>query len=80
MAAERLESRVLLSTVPDIAGLTLLNADTGQPVSGVVLQNGATIDLGQVSHRLSVRAELSAGSVGSMRFNYDGDPNYQVDD
>jgi hypothetical protein len=80
LAPERLESRVLLSTVSDVAGLTLLNADTGQPVSGVPLTNSATIDLGRAGHRLSVRAELTAGAAGSVRFNYDGDPAYRVDD
>ena len=78
-AAERLESRVLLSAVPDVAGLTLLNTDTGQPVSGIALTNGATIDLAQVGHRLNLRAQLATGAAGSVRFNYDGDPAYRID-
>lgn len=74
--AEVLESRRLLAAT--ITGLTLINADTDQPVSGFVLGNGATIDLAQTGRRLNVRADLS-GSAGSVRFNYDANPAHRID-
>lgn len=77
--SEPLELRVLLSSVPAVTGLTLLNAGTGQPVSGVSLTNGATIDLAQVGRQLDIRPQLAPGDVGSVRFNYDGDPGFRID-
>src|SRR5882724_6330120 len=81
LKAEHLEQRVLLSAAsPAISGLTLIDADTDSPVPGVTLTPGATIDLGHVGHRLSIRADLASGaSVGSVRFNYDGNPDYKIE-
>ena len=84
---EALERRMLLSDSPvmpaapsaSITGLTLINADTGQPVPGFQFKGGATIDLSTTGHRLNIRADLTAGAVGSVRFNYDGDPNYKIE-
>ena len=84
---EALERRMLLSDSPgmpaappaSIIGLTLISATTGQPVPGFQFKNGATIDLRTTGHRLNIRADLTAGAVGSVRFNYDGDPNYKIE-
>lgn len=80
---ERMEQRVLLSTsavqVPSVSDLVLINASTAQPVAGASLQSGAVIDLGVVGHELSIVADVSGGTVGSVRFNYDGNPNYGID-
>ena len=84
---EALERRMLLSgavLMPagppvSITGLTLIDADTGQPVPGVQFNSGATIDLSATGYRLNIRADLTPGSVGSVRFNYDGDPNYKIE-
>ena len=75
-AAETLERRQLLAA--SVAGLTLINADTDQPVPGFVLDNGSVIDRAKTGRRLNVRADLTA-AAGSVRFNYDANPGYRVD-
>src|SRR4051812_20362902 len=69
-----LEARRLLA-VPQ---LTLLNADTDQPVTGVQLENGASWDLAATGRRLSIRADF-ASPAGSVRFNYDGLSGFHVE-
>lgn len=84
---EALERRMLLSgaiVMPaappaSITGLTLIDADTAHPVPGGQFKSGATIDLSTTGYRLNIRADLTAGTVGSVRFNYDGDPNYKIE-
>lgn len=70
---ESLEPRTMLAFA-QVAGLTLLNADTGQPVPNVQLLNGATIDLAVTGPNLAVRADVLAGEIGAVRFNLDGNP------
>ncbi|MFI5378677.1 MAG: malectin domain-containing carbohydrate-binding protein [Tepidisphaerales bacterium] len=65
--------------VPVISGLTLIDADTNQPVSGFQLQNGAVIDLAATGYHLSIRAELAGGGAQSVRFGYDGAPSQRID-
>lgn len=85
--AEPLEPRRMLAGAAPEAGpptaaisdLALINAGTGQPVPGVSLTNGSTIDLAQTGYRLDIRADLSAGTAASVRFNYDGNPDYRID-
>ena len=64
-----------MSTVPwvtgQVAGLTLVNAGTGQDVGQ--LTDGETVDLGAIGSKLNVRAEL-AGLVGGVAFSLDGVP------
>src|SRR6185503_18837633 len=72
---DQLERRMLFAAV---TSLTLINADTDQPVPGFVLANNAMIDLAKDGRRLSVRANLDS-AAGSVRFNYDGNPNYKIE-
>jgi hypothetical protein len=63
---------------PDtITGLTLMNADTNQPISA--LKDGATIDLATLpTKNISVRADTTAAS-GSIMFGLDGNARYRTD-
>ena len=74
--AEPLERRQLLAAT--VSSLTLINADTDQPVPGIVFENGAIIDLAQTGRRLNIRADVSE-PAGSVRFNYDANPNYKIE-
>ena len=78
--AEVLEKRLLLnasqSPLPLVTNLTLLNASTSQPIEA--LQNGTLLDLGSTGHLLNIQADLANGAVGSVRFNYDGNPKYRI--
>ena len=77
---ESLEHRRLfaLAGAPTI---TLINADTDQPVPGFTFDNGAVIDLATHGRRLNVDAKLpsDAGVVGSVRFNYDANPAHAIE-
>lgn len=75
--AERLEQRQLLSAA--VTSLTLINADTDQPVPGFNLVHGATIDLAATGRRLNVRADVTGTPLGSVRFNFDGNPAFRVE-
>ncbi len=58
-----------------VTSFTLMNADTDAPVPGHdPLAEGARIELARLpSRRLNVRANVSPGAVGSVRFAFDGD-------
>ncbi|UYZ63894.1 right-handed parallel beta-helix repeat-containing protein [Hymenobacter weizhouensis] len=57
--------------VPVVTGLTLFNADTDQALGQ--LGNGAVLNLATLpSRRLSVVANTTPGTVGSVRFSLDG--------
>jgi prepilin-type processing-associated H-X9-DG protein len=75
--AEPLERRQLLSAA--VTSLTLINADTDQPVPGFNLAQGATIDLAVTGRRLNVRADVTGSPLGSVRFNLDGNPAFHVE-
>ncbi len=69
---EKLETRRFLSSV---AALTLINADTGQSLGPLV--QGQKLDLAKLPTRhLSVQADTSVGSVGSVLFGLDSVANY----
>jgi hypothetical protein len=72
---EQLEPRQLLAVGP---ALTLINADTDQSITGFELYHGVTIDLAATGRHLSIRADVS-GPAASVRFNYDGDANYRIE-
>lgn len=57
-----------------VTGLSLLNADNGQPISGFnPIQTGATLNLATLpTRRLSVRANTNPTTVGSVKFVYTG--------
>lgn len=64
-----------------VARFTLIDADTDQPVPGQeTLLDGAVLNLALLPHRrLSVRAETTGGTVGSVRFAYDGNPTHHTE-
>jgi hypothetical protein len=70
-----------VSPVLAVSGLTLIDAATDQPIGP--LEHGMTIDLAEVGRRLSVRADLDPATrpadVRSVRFNYDGNVGYKVE-
>src|SRR4051812_37043319 len=76
-SAEPLERRQLLSAT--VTSLTLINADSDQPVTGFNLVQGATIDLAATGRRLNIRADVIGTPVGSVRFNFDGNPAYRIE-
>jgi hypothetical protein len=57
-----------------VSKLTLINADTDQPISGFdPLVSGATLNLGTLPTRnLNIAATTSPGTVGSVLFTLDG--------
>ncbi len=61
--------------------LTLINADSDQPVDGFnPIADGATINLQSLpTTNLNIRANTNPATVGSVRFGYDGDSNYQTE-
>ncbi len=60
---------------PSITGVTLINADSNQPVPGYdPIPPAATLDLSKLPPRLNLRANTS-GQVGSVRFGLDGQTN-----
>ncbi len=61
---------------PAVTGFTLVNADTDLDIGP--LADGATINLAQTGHHLSVRAEVS-GTVESVRFGLDGNANTRTE-
>jgi hypothetical protein len=64
-----------------VSGVKLVNAATDRPIGP--LTHGMTIDLAEVGKRLNVRADLAdstpARDVRSVRFNFDGNPAYRVE-
>lgn len=80
VAVDRFTVRRTVATTA-VASLTLIDADTDQPVPGQeTLLDGAVINLAQLPHRrLSVRANVSGGMVGSVRFGLDGVVSHRVE-
>jgi hypothetical protein len=80
---EPLENRRLLSAVappvavPPIAGLTLINAATDQPIGS--LTDNSTIDFAESGRQLSIRVDEDPLFSGSVRFNYDGQRDYKIE-
>lgn len=66
---------------PSIINLPLINADTNQPIAGYeTLSDGVTLNLATLPTRnLSIRADTSPATIGSVRFGYDGNANYQTE-
>jgi hypothetical protein len=68
-------------TAQEVSSLTLIDADTDQPVAGFdAMESGAVLNLGLLPTRnLNVRANTTPSVVGSVRFEFDGDANYHVE-
>ena len=64
-----------------VASLSLMNADTNQPIAGYSpLPNGTTLDLAALPTRnLNIRANTSPATVGSVRFALDSNAAYATD-
>lgn len=64
---------------PAVTSLTLMNADTDQPILDP-LNSGAVINLGTLPTRnLNIRANVNASPIGSVRFGYDGNASYRTE-
>ena len=73
--------RAVPATGQAVTSLTLFDADTDLPLAGYdPLPAGATLNLATLPTRnLNIRANTSPATVGSVRFNYDGNANYKVE-
>ena len=60
---------------------TLFNADTDQPLAGYdPLPNGATLNLATLpTRRFNIRANTNPATVGSVRFGYDSNASYRLE-
>lgn len=62
----------------EVIGFTLYDADNDEPIASI--SDGDTIDLDQLpTSRLNIRAEHSGKRVDSMRFGFDAEPFFQVE-
>lgn len=78
-AQVRTQSIVVNPAGPAVVGLSLINADTNQPVPGYdPIPPAATLDLSKLPRNLNLRAN-TAGRVGSVRFGLDGKGSYKVE-
>jgi CubicO group peptidase (beta-lactamase class C family) len=67
-----------LTSSGKVTALTLMNANTNQPI--LTMTNGMTITLSNLPTRnLNVRAVTSPSLVGSVRFGLDGNSNYRTE-
>ena len=66
---------------PRVVSLTLINADTDQPIAGFdPLPDGATLNFATLpTQNLNLRANTAPSVVGSVRFDLDGVTNYQTE-
>ncbi|WP_310394449.1 PQQ-dependent sugar dehydrogenase [Hymenobacter sp.] len=73
--------RVVPASAQAVASFTLINADTELPIAGYdPLPGGATLNLAALPTRnLSIRANTNPATVGSVRFGYDGNANYKLE-
>ncbi len=64
-----------------VTSLTLINADTDQPISGFdPMPANATINLATIGTRnLNIRANTNPQAVGSVLFGLDGNANYRLE-
>jgi hypothetical protein len=69
------------AVLPSVTSFTVIDADSDQPIAGMLmLTSGETIDLAKTpSKRINIRANTSPSIIGSVRFGFDGNPNYRVE-
>ena len=78
-AQVRSQSLVVNPAGPTVSSVTLINADTNQPVPGFdPIPPAATLDLSRLPRNLTLRAN-TVGTVGSVRFGLDGNANYHLE-
>jgi hypothetical protein len=63
--------------VGSITGITLINADNDATISAFT--DGATIDLGKLPTKNINFRVATTGTIGSMRFGFDGNPAYAIE-
>ncbi len=70
-----------VSAAQAVSSVTLINADTNQPIAGYdPLPNGATLDLSTLpTDNLNIRANTDPTTVGSVRFGLDGNSNQRTE-
>lgn len=76
-----LSSQIITRAItPVVTSLTLINADTDQPVATLpVLSNNAVLDFSTLpTRRLNVRANVGSG-VASVKFGYDANLSYRTE-
>lgn len=74
-----LESRSLADpAIPALAGFTLIDARTGEPVRGYdPIPEGAVLDFSKLpTTQLNIRANTVPERVGSVLFGFDGNPRF----
>jgi glucose/arabinose dehydrogenase len=66
---------------PAVVSFTLINADTDQPVPGFdPIPDGAVLSFTTIgTANLSIRANTSPATVGSVRFGLDGNPSFATE-
>lgn len=75
-AQVKAQSLIVNPAGPSVSSVTLINADTDQPVPGFdPIPPAATLDLSRLPRNLSLRAN-TVGTVGSVRFGLDRNANY----
>jgi len=64
-----------------VTSLTLINADTDQPIAGYdPMPSNTPLNLAALPTRnLNIRANTNPALVGSVRFNYDGNAGYRIE-
>ena len=60
----------------EVTSLTLVNAKTDKDIR--TLLDGDIINLAEVGRNLSIRANTNPNVVGSVRFSYDGNSSYRI--
>jgi len=67
--------------VGNVASLTLINAETNQPIAGFdPIRNHAEIHLDKLpTRKLNVRADVAGENVARVRFGLDGNGNYRTE-
>jgi hypothetical protein len=70
-----------VSGTPSITKLVLIDADRGLPVAGFdPLHDGAALNLGTLpTRRLNIQAVTQPSTVGSVRFGYDGNSTFKME-
>ncbi len=66
---------------PTVQNFTLINADTDQPITAFdPMIDGATLNLQTLPTRnLNVRANTYPATVGSVKFGWDANPDYRIE-
>jgi parallel beta-helix repeat protein len=73
-------SELEVAAAGQVTSFTLINADTDQPISGFdPIPANVTLDLASLpTKQLNIRANTNPSSVGSVRFEFDGNTKYRV--